>query len=157
VKPVFRYLAFLLVLSLRPSAQAQEVTVRIVNAANGQPLPKQAVSVSFLYVQKYDKEIPARNDTALHLDTDANGEAHFRLPEPPPAHLSASVRVDWSHWKCACWVMGSTDDLIHKGLVGPEVAAGKSSLDIKPAPGEILFLTRPLSFLERLLYPLMKE
>jgi len=27
----------------------------------------------------------------------------------------------------------------------------------KAAPGEILFIFRPLSFFERLLYPLMKE
>jgi hypothetical protein len=157
VKPVFRYLAFLLVLSLRLSAQAQEVTVRIVNAANGQPLPKQAVSVSFLYDKKYDNEIPAKFDPVISLETDANGEARFKFPQPPPAHFSARVRMDWSHWKCGCGLLGSTDELNHKGVAGPKVGKQQSSVDVRPVPGEILFVARPLSFLERMMYPLMKE
>jgi len=157
VKPVFRCLAFIFVLSLGLSVQAQEVIVRIINAADGRPLQNQAISVSFLYDRKYDKEIPAKHDAVLHLETNASGDAHFGFPEPPPAHFSAQVRVDWSHWKCGCWLLGSTDELVRKGIVGPKVGTDKSASDIKPVPGEILFVARPLSWFERLLYPLTRE
>jgi hypothetical protein len=137
----------------------QEVTVRVINVANGRPLPKQAFSVSLLYDKKYDQEIPAKYDAVLNLETDANGEAHFKLPEPPPVHFSAQARVDWSHWKCGCAIMGSTNDLIQKGIVGPVAAidSKKYAALLKPAPGQILFVARPLSLIERLLYPLTKE
>jgi len=55
--------------------------------------------------------------------------------------------------------MDSTVDLLRNGIV--KVVATNDSK--KPAalfqtvPGEILFVLRPLSFFERLLYPLLKE
>jgi hypothetical protein len=154
----FRYLTCLLLLCCGHLCMAQEVTVRVINAANGRPLPKQAVSVSFLYDNRYDKEIPAKYDAVLNLETDANGEAHFRLPEPPPAHFSAQARVDWSRWNCGCGLLGSTDDLVRKGIVGPVATAEskKSAALLTAVPGEILFAARPLSFWERLLYPFVK-
>src|SRR5262245_26315462 len=113
-----RYLAVcLLLLCLAPVCLAQEMKVRVINAANGRPLPKQAVSVSLLYDKTYDKEIPAKYDAVLNLQTDANGEAYFELPQPPPTHFAAQVRVDWSHWKCGCAILGSTDDLVQTGIV----------------------------------------
>jgi len=134
------------------------VRVRVINAENGRPLQKQGVSVSFLYDKKYDKEIPPKYDAVLNIETDVNGEAHFKLPEPPPVHFSAQVRVDWSHWKCGCGVLGDTDDLVRKGILGPVPTDSKKSAALfKPAPGEILFVARPLSFFERLLYPIMKQ
>lgn len=155
------YLASLFLMCFAPFCLAQEVevTVRVINAANGRPLQKQAVSVSFLYDKKYDKEVPAKYDAVLNLETNVNGEAHFKLPEPPPVHFSAQVRVDWSRWKCGCGILGSTDDLIRRGLVGPVATADskKSAALFKAAPREVLFLARPVPFLERLLYPLTKE
>jgi hypothetical protein len=155
----YRYLACLLLLCLGPFCQAQEVKVRVINAANGRPLEKQAVSVSFLYDKKYDKEIPAKYDAILNLETDVNGEAHFKFPEPPPVHFSSQVRVDWSRWHCGCGVLGSTDDLVRKGILGPvqPTESKKSAAPFVAVPGEILFVARPLSFFERLIYPIMKE
>lgn len=154
---LFRSFACFLLLCLGPFCQAQDVKVRIINAANGLPLQEQGVSVSFLYDKKYDKEIPARYDASLQLETDVNGEAHFKLPEPPPAHFSAQVRVDWTRWKCGCGILGSTDDLVRKGIVEPVATTNSKAAPLfKAAPGEILFVARPLSFLERLLYPLTK-
>jgi hypothetical protein len=153
-----RFFVLVLLLCLGPICLAQEVTVRLINAANGRPLQKQAVSVSLLYDKRYDKSIPAKYDAVLNLETDVNGEAHFRLPVPPPAHFSAQVHVDWSRWRCGCGIMGSTDDLIGKGIVGPVPTTDSStSVRLKAAPGQVLFVARPLSFFERLLYPIMKE
>jgi len=159
VTTCFRYLACLLLLCCGPFCLAQEAKVRVINATNGLPVQKQALSVSFLYDKKYDKEIPAKYDAVLNLETDMNGEAHFKLPEPPPAHFSAQVRVDWSHWKCGRAILGSTDDLVRKGIVGPVATTDSKAAAalVKAVPGEILFVARPLSFLERLLYPLTKE
>lgn len=154
-----RYLACLLLLCCGHFCLAQEITVRIVSARNGRPLQKQAVSISFLYDKKYDREIPAKYDAVLNLETDVNGEAHFKLPEPPPAHFAAQARLDWSHWKCGCGIMASTNDLVQKGTLGPVPPADSKvrAFLLKPVPGEILFVAWPLSFLERLLYPLTKE
>ncbi len=154
-----RYLACFLLLIVAPSCLAQEAKIRVINGANGRPLPKLAVSVSFLYDKKYDKEIPANYDALLKLETDENGEARFRFPQPPPVHFSSQVRVDWSHWDCGCGILGSTEDLVREGINGPVrvKVEKKFAARYKAAPGEILFIFRPLSFFERLLYPLMKE
>jgi hypothetical protein len=153
----YRYLACLLLLCLGSLCLAQEAKVRVINAANGRPLPKQFVSVSFLYDN--DKELAAKYSSVLKLETDANGEAHFKFPEPRPAHFSAQVHVDWSHWKCGCAILGSTSDLVLKGIVGPieTIESKKYAGHFEVAPGDMLFVGRPLSFIERLLYPIMKE
>lgn len=155
----FQYLTCLLLLCWGHVCMAQEITVRVINATNGRPLPKQGVSVSFLYDKRHDSEIPAKYDAVVNFETDANGEAHFKLPEPPPSRFSAQARLDSSHWKCGCGVLASTDDLVRKGIVGPIATSEskKSSALLTAVPMEILFAARPLSFIERLLYPIMKE
>lgn len=155
----FRYFVFSLLFCLGPACLAQELTVRLIDVANGQPMQKQSVSVSFLYDKKYDKSIPEKYDRSLKLETDVNGEAHFRFPEPPPAHFSTEVRLDWSRWHCGCGILASTDDLIGKGIAGPVPTSGSatSAALFKAVPGQILLVARPLSFWERLIYPLEKE
>lgn len=130
----------------------------VINAANGRPLQKQPVSVSFLYDPRHDKSIPAEHARGLNLETDVNGEARFRLPEPAPVHFSAEVHVDWSRWNCRYGIIGSTDDLITKGIVGSVATTDfTKSAFLKVVPAQILFVVRPLSFFERLIYPLEKE
>lgn len=155
----FRYVACFLLFSFVPSCLAQEAKIRVINCANGHPLPKVAVSVSFLYDNKNDGGLPANYDASLKLETDENGEARFKFPQPPPLHFSAQVRVDWSHWHCGCGMLGSTEDLIREGIKGPVPVSDKKKFaaGYKAAPGEILVIALPLSFFERLLYPLMKE
>jgi hypothetical protein len=142
-----RCLACLLLLCCGRFCLAQEITVRVISAANGRPVPKQRVSVTL------------SNNAVLNLETDADGEAHFKLPEPSPVRFVAQARLDWSHWSCGCVVEGSTNDLVQKGILGSPFATvrKKYTAILKPAPREILFVAKPLSFLERLLYPLAKE
>jgi hypothetical protein len=155
----FWYFSCLSLLFCATFCRAQEIAIRVINVANGRPLQKQAVSVSFLYDKRYDKEIPAKFDAVLNLETDAKGEAHFNFPEPPPVHFAAQSSVDWSHWKCGCGVMGSVNDLIQKGIVGPvmDTDSEKHGAFLKPVPRQILFAFHPLSLLERLLYPFTSE
>lgn len=158
VTTALRYLACFLLLSVASCCLAQEAKIRVINGADGSPLPKLAISVAFLYDKEFDKEIPANYNASLKLETDKNGEAHFRFPQPPPAHFSAQVRVDL-HWHCGCLVLASSEALAREGIKGPLSASDEKRLAAryKAAPGEILVIARPLSFFERLLYPLMKE
>jgi hypothetical protein len=151
----FRYLACFLLLWVAPLCLAQPVTIRVINAVDGRPLQKQEVSVSLLYEK--GERTPARYDTTLNLETDVNGEAHFRLPDPAPAHLSAQVHLTSGHWRCRCGILAVTQHLIQKGAVEPPGGVSKKSgVSVKAAPGEIVFVARPLSFFERLLYPFVK-
>jgi hypothetical protein len=155
----FRYLACFLLLGLVPSCLAQEARIRVINGTNGRPLPNFAASISFLYDKNYDKEIPANYNASLRLETDGNGQAYFKIPQPPPMHFAAQVTVDWSHWDCGgCAILASTDDLAKKGIVMPVATKDANKFALyKAAPGEILVIVRPLSFFERFLYQLMKE
>ena len=152
-------LACFLLLSVAPSCLAQEVKIRVLNGANGRPVPELAVSLSFLYDKKYDKEIPTNYVGSLKLETDGNGEAHFKFPQPLPAYCSTQVRVDESHWRCGCGILGSTEGLVRDGISGPISPSDDKKLAARyrAIPGEILVIAQPLSFFERLLYPLMKE
>ena len=152
----FRGLGCILLALVAPFCLAQVVTVRVINAIDGRPLQKQQISVSLLY-EKGEKT-PAKYDANLTLETDANGETHFTLPEPVPPHISAQVRLTSEHWRCGCGVLAATGDVLLKGIVGP-LPGGESkraATFLKPTPGEILFAARPLSFFERLLYPFVK-
>jgi hypothetical protein len=154
-----QYVVWLLLICLGPLCMAQEVTVRIVNVANGRPVSKQGVSVAFLYDNEYHKETPTKRSKGVDLVTDLNGEAHFDLPEPAPVHFSAVVHMDESRWHSG-GILGATTDLVQKGVVVGAVTktdSKKSAELFKAVPGEILFVARPLSFFERLFYPIMKE
>ncbi len=148
----FRCVAFIFLLTLGPSCLAQVVTIRVVNANDGRPLQKQPVSVMLSY-SKGEKS-PA----SLSFETDVNGEVHFDLPRPAPERLSAQVLLTSEHWRCGCGVVVPTETLVQEGVNGPLPGSQSehSAARIKAVPGEILFVARPLSFWERLLYPLVK-
>ena len=147
-----RTLASVLLLCLGPLCSAQELTVRVIDAPNGHPLKGQTVTVGFLYDKNYDKMIPSKHE-ALKLETDTNGEIRFQFPEPRPTHFSAQIHLDESRWECRCAVLGSTEDLIGKGIV----ASSSRTATLTPIAGQLLFVVRPLSLFERLIYPIMKE
>jgi hypothetical protein len=134
----------------------QTITIRVVNVETGKALQKQEVSVSLLY-QK-GEPAPETYDALLHLWTDANGEAQIELPQPAPQHISAQVHLTSEHWRCGCIVLADTQDVIHEGITGPEPTHKSGGAGTVPAAkhGEILISARPLTFLERLLYPLVK-
>lgn len=134
------------------SCIAQTITIRVINGKNGHPLAKQNVLVSLLYDQ--GGRGPAHYRAQIELVTDNQGEAHFELPEPPPAHLAASARIDGSRWACACNLLGSSTEIIQMGVVK---CPPKWDSCAKPRPAEILFVARPLSLMYRLLGPLEKD
>ena len=131
---------------------AQTVTIHIISAHKAGPLPKQRVMVTLLYEK--GQTPPPNYHASVTLETDSNGNAQLSLPEPAPEHLAAKVLIDWGRWNCAgdCGVLAATQDVIQKGMV--ESAA--PSFAAEPTPGEILFVVRPLSLWERILYPFVK-
>jgi len=154
---LFRCAAFIFLVSLGSSSLAQTVTIRVANGNDGRPLQGQPVSVSLLYEQ--GETTPAKYDTNLSLRTDANGEARFVLPKPAPAHVGAQVRLTSEHWHCVCMVLTVTQDVIQKGIVDSDASVSeprRSPALVKAVPGEILFVARPFSLWERLLYPFVK-
>jgi hypothetical protein len=154
----FRHLIWILALVVCPTCSSQVITIRVLNEKNGHPLQKQPVIVSLLY-EKSEKP-PAKYDAKLGLETDANGEAKFALPDPPPEHFAAQVNLTSAHWHCGCMALASTEVLIQKGFVerpaeGPD--SKKYSVPVEAEPKEITFLAQPFTFLERLLYPFIKD
>ncbi|HKW63607.1 MAG TPA: hypothetical protein VJN89_13745 [Candidatus Acidoferrum sp.] len=150
-------LGFLVAMIAVPlTLNAQVIRIRVINASNGRPMQRQNVSLTLLYTK--DQKAPPKYDANLRSETDASGETQFHLPEPAPVHFSVKVRLTSEYWHCMCLVIGDTQDLIQKGLVQP-ASNNPAAPDTKPKrePGVVLFLARPFTFFERLLYPLMKE
>ena len=128
----------------------------MIDIRNGHPLPKQPISVGLIYHK--DEKPPANYSARFQLETDANGEAEFQLPDPAPAHVAAQAHLTFEHWHCGCAALENTQDLIQKGFTaGLATGSTPTGASAKARPGEILFVARPFTFFERLLYPLTKE
>src|ERR1700722_15877028 len=133
------------VLFLSGACFAQELTVRVINSNDGQPLAKQSVAVQFL------NEVPTVGLSPLRLKTDANGEVRFGIPKPLPQHLRVRVALTSEHWHCGCWVMADTAKVIQQGIAQPASTknAKASSAADKIEPGEIIIAAPPVTLGER--------
>lgn len=153
----FRFLVWLALIWPGSSCLAQPVTIRVIDIHNGRLLQKEKVSVTLLYDK--GERTPATYEPNINGETDANGGMQFRIAEPDPAHFSVMVHLRSEYLRCGCWVMGDTKDLIQKGIVGPQPGAKseKSDATIKAVPGELVIMARPMSFFERLFYPIIKQ
>lgn len=149
-----RHLVWFLTLCLSTSSFGQAMAIRIIDARNRHPLPKQQVFLSLLYEKTGTN--PTKDGTPHYLETDANGEAHFILPKPAPAHLGIQVRLTSKYWHCACVALVTTQDVVNRGIVQPYEPKA-SAIPLQVEPGEVLFVIRPFTFLEHLLYPFVKE
>ena len=136
-----------LLLMLVSVCHAQSVKVSVLNGRNGHPLSGTPVSVQFLY------ESPAKAMAPLSLETSAEGMVEFSLPNPVPDHISA--RVTGTFYGCNCWVMADTKSIVQEGKLA--IFRGqKVKPEITPKPGQITFLPLPFTFIQRLIYPLVK-
>jgi hypothetical protein len=134
----------------------QVITVRIINGRNGHPLPRRSILFSPLYDKS--EKAPAKYDANVRMETDSNGEAQFNLPAPLPVRVSVGVGLDFEHWRCLCAapLFVRTQDVIQKGIVeGSEFAM--TATPLKAAPGQIVFVARPITLFERILSPLLRE
>jgi hypothetical protein len=107
----------------------------------------------------YEKNeaVPVKHDQITRV-TDTKGKVQIILPDPAPKYLSFSLQINWARWRCSSSDVVLTQDLIQQGIVGRiPPKRSKDDVPIKATPGEIVFPARPLSFFERLFYPVMKE
>jgi hypothetical protein len=149
---------FFLLLTPGSICAAQMVTIRVVNGSDGRPLTKESVLISLLY-SKGDAGPPDHVSTVINLQTDGVGEAHYALPEPAPRHLSVRVSLTSAYWRCSCGALVTTEEVIKSGVIGAQ-GTKEMKIDkqlIKPRPGEIIFTPMPMTLLQRLLYPFLKE
>jgi hypothetical protein len=154
-KQILRYVIWVFAAGFAPLCFGQTIRIRVVDVQTGHP-PKATISISLLY-DKSDKT-PSQFDAVLNLKTDEKGESQFTLPEPAPAHLAAQVHLATGHWHCACMVLASTQDLIQNGIMDSPSSDSRDSRNlVKAEPKEILFLIRPYTFFERILYPFLKQ
>ncbi len=152
------HLVCLVPVCLASVCYAQLITIRVIDARDGHPLQKREASLRLLYGN--DEKTPTKYEPTLLLETDLDGEAQFRLPEPAPQHLEAWVDItSEGHWWCICTLSVVTLDVVQKGVVGPRWGhrSEKPPASVKTVPGEILFLARPWTLLDRLLAPLLRE
>jgi hypothetical protein len=144
----FRCLVWLCLLWIGPPSFGQVITIRVINAKNGHPLPKKHIMVS-LRDEKNEK-----GSSHLQLETDVRGEARFTLPEPIPTRLSVVVLLKSRSWRCGCSALVATEDVVQKGAVeGQNVF--RTATSVRAEPGQIVFIARRLPFLEQLLGTLL--
>ena len=145
----------ILFLLLESVSYGQVITIRVIDIRNGKPLEKQHVSILIIYDR--DETTPTKYDKVVKLETDIEGMAQIRLPEPLPGTLQFGLRMTLQHWHYVSGSMVSTKKLTQQGIELIPTEKRKSDCRIKAKAGEIVFLVRPFSFFERLFYPVMKE
>jgi len=132
------------------ACSAQTIIFRVITDRDN-PLEKRRVLIS-LEGSKSGKPI-GQGQVA---ETDQNGEARFTLPSPSPEHFFFYVDLGSPYWYCSCNGIPRTEKLARTGIV--QSAASKDSRrSFEARPGEVLIVVRKFSFIDRLLYPLMKE
>lgn len=126
---------------------AQEFSVRLIDARNGQPLPNKALTITFTENERALKGFTVR--------TDVNGNANFHLPTPLPPNVL--VR-NYDLYPCYQLTAANTQDLQQSGLVSrysqQEQACrfnfSKEASEIKAKPCQIILLARPETLWEKI-------
>ncbi len=144
-----RRLVWFCLLWISPCSIGQVITIRVINAKNGHPLPKKHIMVS-LPGDKSEKR-----PSPVQLETDVHGEARFTLPDSVPAKLSAVVLLRSRSWSCRCWAFVATRDVVQQGVVEGQNLANAAG-PLKAEPGQIVFVARQRPFLEQLLGTLLE-
>jgi hypothetical protein len=139
-------IAILLLLSFS-ICSAQEFSVRLVDARNGQPLSNETLTITFTENQSALK--------GLTVKTDANGNATFHLPTPLPPNVL--VR-NYDLYPCYQLTSANTQALKQSGLVSRcskqdqacRCNFSKEASEIEPKPGQIVLLARPETLWEKI-------
>jgi hypothetical protein len=128
----------------------QTVTFRVITDA-GKPLEKRKVSFS---LDGYKNGEPVGRSQIQ--ETDKNGEVTFTIPSPSRDFFFFDVNLGSRYWHCSCSGIPKIQRVVQSGIV-QSAASKDSKASFKPKPGQVLVVARKASFMERLLYPLMKD
>lgn len=145
----FSSLALLLVLPLSTVCLSQTITVHLVDQKNGHPLRWANQRIVLAYA--HDSDELKRTPHLGNVETDAIGEAQFKLPNPPPELLQFWLMVSHVLSDCGCRSDPSrAGDVLGKGIVLWKQTSVGSFGNVKAQPGEVLILIRPMSLAKRL-------
>jgi hypothetical protein len=136
---------FAAVLLLSSFCFAQQVTIRVVNSSDGQPLPGWKVDVYFVNQTQGKGALQG----AQHLQTDADGVAQFALPQSIPDVLRVwafpQVKEQIGNWYDSS-VKAETAVVVQKGIQSKGITAhGK----VRANPGQILILAKRVTLWDR--------
>jgi hypothetical protein len=147
---VLKCLAIWMVLSFASMCFGESVVIQVLSRKDGQPLSGKVVTMEFRYAKTAGRE---NQDIALNLRTDSNGEVEFQMPSARPEFLAVLVDLNPSGLHCSCRVLASTETVLREGLtVADRTRAANTSAPVQSAPGHILFVARPPTLLEKVIY-----
>src|ERR1700692_3105551 len=126
---------------------AHPIIVRVLNGKDSTPIAGQIV-IMHLRVGKASGD---EHDIIVHYQTDSHGEVQI-LSELAPENLDVMVSLQGNNLHCPRHVLVKTSTVIREGLMVASHGRGLNSSTIQAAPGEIVFVARPLSALEKVVY-----
>jgi hypothetical protein len=135
---------FAAVLFLSSFCSAQQVTIRVVNSGDGQPLAGWKVDVYFVSQTQGKGAI----EGALHLQTDADGAVQFTLPQSVPDVLTVyafPLEKQAEKWY-PTMVKGETPVVVQKGIQSKGITAHAK---VGANPGQILILAKRVTLWDR--------
>jgi hypothetical protein len=143
---------------------AQTVRIRLVNSTNGTPMTNLKISVFGVSGKANAQPEDPRRLLDKHatpdvrLVTDANGEAHFDLPNPAPDHFYIH-ELPGPAWDCTCLVRVVTEEvsLKRRTISNSQEGLSPGNVSTQPAPGEIVFRLKPTPWWVRVFWPLLVD
>ena len=140
-------LALAAVLWLAPSCFGELVVIKVLNGGNGAGVANQLVTVQLRYAKSAGKP----NDIQIQR-TDSDGEMRFLVHDIRPESLDVKIDFDGKGLKCSCRVKAEPETVLREGLVVGRGSLPKNSPPIQAEPAHIVFIARPSSFLEKVMY-----
>jgi hypothetical protein len=140
--------AFAIAFLLSGVCFGQQVTVRVVNGSDGQPLPGWKVSVFFV------NGTPGKQDVKelQPLQTDSDGKAQFALPQPVPDVLNVYAFPQTHNWYPGS-VKTKTSVVMQLGTQSP--SGVKTPEKVRGQPGQILILAKPITVWDKIIHTLL--
>jgi hypothetical protein len=141
---------FAVVLFLSSFCSAQQVTIRVVNSGDRQPLPGWKVDVYYVNQTEGNGALQG----SQHLQTDADGAVQFTLPQSVPDVLTVDafpqVKEQVEKWY-PCSVRAETAVVVQKGIQSKPCAAGITAHGkVRANPGQILILAERVTLWDRI-------
>jgi len=121
-------------------SKAVEITVRVINSNNGEPMG--GVRVVAILGRDLDRDLP-------EVTTRGDGLAVIRLPAGTDW---VTVGMSQGFWQCTPWTKTTlaVRDILAHGVVGINTCRMKDKIKGKfvPKPGEVIIFSRPKRFFE---------
>lgn len=126
----------------------QQITIRVVNRSDGQPLPGWEVNVFFVNGTRGKQDVNGQQ----HLQTDADGKAQFTLPQAVPDVLYVYAFPQTNNWYPGS-TKSDTTAVMQKGTQSP--AGVKVPDKLRGQPGQILILAKRITVWDKIIHTLL--